>query len=73
MDCWYIVITVIAWILAITMILGEKDDQLLLLCRLYNYVGLVLVYANTRMDTTAKDGISSIFNFNTSNRYFFNL
>lgn len=73
MECWYIVITVIAWIVAIKMILGEKDDQLLLLCRHCNYVGLVLVYADTRMDTTAKDGIGSIFNFNTGNRYFFNL
>lgn len=73
MDCWYIVITVVAWIVAIKMILGEKDDQLLLFRHVCNYVGLVLVYADTRMDATAKDGISSIFNFNTSNRYFFNL
>ena len=73
MDWWYIVITVVAWIVAIKMILDEKDDQLCILCHVGDYVGLVLVYTNTRLDLPAKACIGLDWNTNNSNGFIFTI
>lgn len=73
MDCWYIVITVVAWIVAIKMILGEKDDQLLILCRVGHSLGLVVVYADTRMELPRENRFSATSDTYNSNGYICNL
>ena len=73
MDCWYIVITVVAWIVAIRMILGEKDDQLYILCRVGHSLGLVVVYPDTNLELPRENCFSATGDTYNSNGYIYNL